>query len=736
MLCLFCSVFFTCPKNNWHLLLFFTGSTSKMTKFKGRTTTRGSWTVDAMKAGMDNVLSGAMSVREAAIRFNVPKSSLQDRIACIRQGQECALEPKLGRFTSTFTPNFESMMAEHVKELDDRLMGLSKKEFLKLAFDLAEHLHIEHRFNRTNQSAGNAFYKSFMKRFPQLSLRLPESTSLMRCVGFNKPQVMLFFEKLRFLKEKFAFPPSRMYNADETGISSVHHNPKVLSTKGKKQVGKLTSAERGRNITVMFCMNPTGHFIPPLFIFPRVRMNERLMIGAPDDAIAVAQPNGWMDSHTFLRWLQHFERHVHPSKENPVLLILDGHASHKDLSVLNFAREHNIHMLSTPPHTTHKIQPLDRTFMKSFKGGFYEASALWMRNNSGIRITDYEIAALVSSAYSKTCRLEIARNGFACTGIHPLNAEVFSDLDFLPSKLTEIPEQQSECAGRTEAIETNSTAGTENLTKLPTDIMHRPGPSFTRVSASTKKKETASNVSRPSSTVSATCCGETFAAKPSEIMTSLTVSTSLPEREREATVSTSLPECEGEETSRPTANISSPNSSTTAKETTQCRGLLNSDCSPTNLHDVLTKLSPFPDASKKRQVSRKRKSQKSEILTSTPYKNMVEDNLQSKKRNTVSSRPTILKCKKKLMTSEPDKSTTKQKEPDKSTTKQKPSSSAALEAEDDTECLFCGENFQDNWIQCCSCKGWAHEDCADTDPSDVFYNCDICIKNGCFKSRQ
>jgi len=39
--------------------------------------------------------------------------------------------------------------------------------------------------------------------------------------------------------------------------------------KKKKQVGKLTSAERGRNITVMFSMNATGHFIPPMFVFTK-----------------------------------------------------------------------------------------------------------------------------------------------------------------------------------------------------------------------------------------------------------------------------------------------------------------------------------------------------------------------------------------------------------------------------------------------------------------------------------
>ena len=85
-----------------------------------------------------------------------------------------------------------------------------------------------------------------------------------------------------------------------------------MSFKEKKQVGKLTSAERGKNITLMFAMNVTGHFVPPLFIFPRKKMDKhvRLMIGAPLDSIANPHDSGWMLGDIFLRWLQHFKHHV------------------------------------------------------------------------------------------------------------------------------------------------------------------------------------------------------------------------------------------------------------------------------------------------------------------------------------------------------------------------------------------------------------------------------------------
>lgn len=96
-------------------------------------------------------------------------------------------------------------------------------------------------------------------------------------------------------------------------------------------------------------------------------------------------------------------------------------------------------MLSTPPHTTHKLQPLDRVFFKPFKQAYGSASALWMRQNPGARLTEYDIAGLVSTAFAKVAKLDIVQNGFRCTGIQPFNRDIFSDLDFLGSALTDIP---------------------------------------------------------------------------------------------------------------------------------------------------------------------------------------------------------------------------------------------------------------------------------------------------------
>ncbi|GBM95169.1 hypothetical protein AVEN_199153-1 [Araneus ventricosus] len=32
---------------------------------------------------------------------------------------------------------------------------------------------------------------------------------------------------------------------------------------------------------------------------------------------------------------------------------------------------------------------------------------------------------------------------------------------------------------------------------------------------------------------------------------------------------------------------------------------------------------------------------------------------------------------------------------------------------EETHCIICAETFEEDWIQCRICEGWAHENCAD-----------------------
>lgn len=151
--------------------------------------------------------------------------------------------------------------------MEEMMFGVGRDDVCSLAFQLAERNGLSHPFK--NEKAGKHWIQKFLECNPVLSLRTPEATSAARARGFNKDAVMTFFNILESLLVEYNFARN---NCDETGISTVQSKPsKILALKGRRQVGTLTSAERGTLVTTEICMSATGAFIP-LFIFPRVRM--------------------------------------------------------------------------------------------------------------------------------------------------------------------------------------------------------------------------------------------------------------------------------------------------------------------------------------------------------------------------------------------------------------------------------------------------------------------------------
>ncbi|RUS87413.1 hypothetical protein EGW08_004867 [Elysia chlorotica] len=140
-----------------------------------------------------------------------------------------------------------------------------------------------------------------------------------------------------------------------------------------------------------------------------------------------------------MKWLHHFVNHAKPSKEDQHILILDGHHSHKTLEAVEFASENGIHMITLPPHCTHKLQPCDKTFFKPLKNAYNTAADNWMLSHPAQRITMFDIAGIFGTAYTKAATMAHAVNGFAACGIWPFNDDMFTDNDFAPSMVTDVP---------------------------------------------------------------------------------------------------------------------------------------------------------------------------------------------------------------------------------------------------------------------------------------------------------
>ncbi|KAI4818898.1 hypothetical protein KUCAC02_004189 [Chaenocephalus aceratus] len=180
----------------------------------------------------------------------------------------------------------EKELADHIKTLAAMFHGIGLMKCRELAFEFAQRNSIDMPASWTrDEKAGPDWFNAFKARY-HLACRVPEATSLGRATAFNKHNVGEFFDNLSKVMDRYRFPPHMMYNMDETGVTTVQTPKQIVTEKGKKQVGSVTSAERG---------------------------------------------DGWMNEDAFLIFLKHFIRHTNCSTDHPVLLILDNHESHISL---------------------------------------------------------------------------------------------------------------------------------------------------------------------------------------------------------------------------------------------------------------------------------------------------------------------------------------------------------------------------------------------------------------------
>jgi len=83
-----------------------------------------------------------------------------------------------------------------------------------------------------------------------------------------------------------------------------------------------------------------------------------------------------------MEWLEHFVSVTKPSASDPVLLVVDGHTSHtRNLHLIVNARDCHITIICLPPHSTHKLQSLDKTVISPLKHYYGEEIRRWQLQN-------------------------------------------------------------------------------------------------------------------------------------------------------------------------------------------------------------------------------------------------------------------------------------------------------------------------------------------------------------------
>ncbi len=392
-----------------------------------------SWTEDSLKRAYTAVKENRMSIRKASVVYNVPRSTLADRVSG-RAKFGCHSGPS--RYLSD----------QEEKELAGFLAGAARMGYARSKREVLGMVEKIVHLKGIEAEVSNGWWESFQKRHPLLTLRSAEKLSYARLVATDPYVIKNYFDLLRVTLDEYNLfdSPSQLFNCDESGMPLDHTPPAVIAIKGQKHP-RVATAGNKKQISVLVCCNAAGNFIPPLVIFRRKALNNGLIEGEIPGTMYGLSDRGWMDAELFYNWFKyHFLKHAPAVR--PLLLLLDGHSSHYHPGFIELAAQHRVIVFCLPPNTTHLMQPLDKGVFGPLKAHWHHVCQRYMRENPGQIVTEYSFSKLFKEAWCKSMTVGNAMGAFRTTGIYPFDPtavkasdENESDLGFKSSGLPFIP---------------------------------------------------------------------------------------------------------------------------------------------------------------------------------------------------------------------------------------------------------------------------------------------------------
>ncbi|PMD31228.1 DDE-domain-containing protein [Hyaloscypha variabilis F] len=253
--------------------------------------------------------------------------------------------------------------------------------------------------------------------------------------------------------EKYKITAENIYNFDEKGFMiGFGRSLKRIITAAALSSGRVTKARQDGSrefISCLACISAIGRWIPPALIYKGE--SGHLMSTWVDDVTTESKAhftvshNGWSNNAIGLTWLKTiFERYTKPKRTTQKrLLIVDGHSSHVNIAFVDWADQHGIILLILPPHTTHRLQPLDVGLFQPLSTYYsVEINDLLDSSLGTVGMTKGLFWKYFKPAFDEAFTEENIQSAFRKSGIWPTDGSAIIKMITRPTLAPEVQDQE------------------------------------------------------------------------------------------------------------------------------------------------------------------------------------------------------------------------------------------------------------------------------------------------------
>ena len=192
---------------------------------------------------------------------------------------------------------------------------------------------------------------------------------------------------------------------------------------GIQQSLSCDNADLSTIVVVLDTINAAGSVIPPFIVWGgKTHRESYYKKDDHRDATFAISDSGYMDDELGMLYIsQHFESHTRTGR--PRILIVDGHSSHICWPVVQFALDHNIHLIQLPSKSTHILQPLDVGSFALLQAAYERHLSDWLLKNPLSVIRKVDFLDLLFSARTEVYTTSTVENAWKDSRCWPIDIE-------------------------------------------------------------------------------------------------------------------------------------------------------------------------------------------------------------------------------------------------------------------------------------------------------------------------
>jgi hypothetical protein len=270
------------------------------------------------------------------------------------------------------------------------------------------------------------------------------------CLLFSRVCYLLLFSIQLYEKiEKYNISASNIYNVDEKGflIGLSRSTKRIISINALKSKRTTRASQDGSRefITLIASICADGSSLAPALIYQGASHDLQDtwlddFDSVRDYAFFASSENGWSCDQLGQAWLENvFDRTTkEKAKRDRRLLIVDGHSSHVNMRFIDYADINRIVLAVLPPHSTHRLQPLDVSLFSPL-ATFYsqQINRLLTESQGLVRLTKRNFWPLFYEAWKQAFTTQNVQSAWEKTGIHPINPQKVLSTFVLPQKTSQ-----------------------------------------------------------------------------------------------------------------------------------------------------------------------------------------------------------------------------------------------------------------------------------------------------------